>query len=52
MVVLLAEKEKQEGPSDMVVNKMSSKLGHWEAELGPPNGNVPQARGNAGVTHG
>lgn len=33
MVVLLTEKEKQEGSSDLVVNKMSSELGHSEVEL-------------------
>lgn len=33
VVVLLTEKEKQEGSSDLVVNKMSSELGHSEVEL-------------------
>lgn len=43
MVVLLTEKEKQEGSSDLVVNRMSSQLGHLEAGS-YVNGNVPDSR--------
>lgn len=32
-MVVLTEKEKQQGSSDLVVNKVSSKLGHSEVEL-------------------